>query len=616
MSVRKEDAEMEKSVVAGLQIGKEEESVTAGRVEDRASSPSSVVEMEKITTGINPSTSERVILKTSIIGRVPQWIKRVATSLASQRLKHGKPEEEEEEEDEEEASSSSWKQMVQEVNMLEKALIEKKGKAKNDPPGSWSTFSFSVELLKRLKSISPYVQKAHRSAGKESIALEEKDDSSSWVVQMEKILEHTNPYVKKERWKTPSIYRVPEWLKSTTKSQAYRPQVVSLGPFHHGDPKLKPMEEHKCRLMLHMVKRSEKPLGEFVEAVKAIADELQHAYDGLDERWRGANTSRFVQMMVTDGAFLLEIMTAVREMPDDYDAVDDPVFSIRGRLSLMPRIRSDMCLVENQLPLLLLQTLEAVLRGTSPVQICTETNKLVAGFLCPGFVKDISLVKAISLEEVIGNPEHPLDIYHKCFCGLSRTAGHHPVSDNNKCESALYSAVELREAGVHIRKSDTLSIQDINFQNDILSIPPVEVKNGTEKIILNLIAFEQLHSNAGTHVTDYMIFMDNIIDSEKDVALLRSKGVLKNFLSSDKEAAKLFNTLCTGATLNPISKVGHVQWMVAANCSKPSNKWRAIFVHSYLSNPWVFISLMTAVIVLALTVLQTVYTVADFYKKG
>ncbi|KAL6654771.1 hypothetical protein ACP70R_008236 [Stipagrostis hirtigluma subsp. patula] len=116
--------------------------------------------------------------------------------------------------------------------------------------------------------------------------------------------------------------------------------------------------------------------------------------------------------------------------------------------------------------------------------------------------------------------------------------------------------------------------------------------------------------------TDYMIFTDNIIDSEKDVALLRSKGVLKNSLSSDKEAAKLFNALCRGATLNPISKVGHVQWMLDAHFSKPWNKWRAIFVHSYLSNPWVFISLMTAVVVLALTVLQTVYTVADFYKEG
>ncbi|KAL6654774.1 hypothetical protein ACP70R_008239 [Stipagrostis hirtigluma subsp. patula] len=511
---------MEESVEAGLQTGKEEKSVT-GRVEDRASSPSSVVEMEKITTGTNPST-ERVSSKTSIIGRVPQWIKRVVTTVASGAnrrpvlmLKHGKPEEAEEE-----ASSSSWMQMVVEVNMLQKALIEKAGEAKKDPPRPWSTFS--VELLKRLKSTNPYAQKAHRITGKESTkGVEGKGPSSSWVVEMEKILERTNPCLEIQEWRTPSVYRVPEWLRSTAKSQAYRPQVVSLGPFHHGEQQLKPMEEHKCRLMLHMVKRSKKPLPEFVKAVEAFADTLRLAYDGLDERWCGENTCRFVQMMVTDGGFLLEIMSAIsRRTLDDYHAADDPIISIRGLLSLMPRIRSDMCLVENQLPLLVLQTLEGVRSGTSPSYM--EINKLVADFLCPGLVKGISL-------EVGNLGLHPLDIYHKCFCGPTPTAEPHQDSDKCECASAMqHSAVELREAGVHIRKSSSLSIRDIDFQDDILRIPPVEVGDGTEKVFLNLIAFEQLHSNAGTDATDYMIFMDNIINSEKDVALLRSKGILKN----------------------------------------------------------------------------------------
>uniref|UniRef100_A0A0A8YYA2 Uncharacterized protein n=1 Tax=Arundo donax TaxID=35708 RepID=A0A0A8YYA2_ARUDO len=38
-------------------------------------------------------------------------------------------------------------------------------------------------------------------------------------------------------------------------------------------------------------------------------------------------------------------------------------------------------------------------------------------------------------------------------------------------------------------------------------------------------------------------------------------------------------------------------------------------VTSRLSNPWVFISLVAAVILLVCTLLQTVYTVAPFYTK-
>ena len=152
-----------------------------------------------------------------------------------------------------------------------------------------------------------------------------------------------------------SIYRVPEYIKDMTNRDAYRPQVVSLGPFHYGEPPLKPMEAHKQRAVAHMVSRSGKPRQEFTAAVEGIAEQLRGAYENLGEEWSG---ERFVELMVTDGCFLLEVMTDEVEV-QGYGS-DDPVFSKHGRLYLYSYIISDMLLVENQLPLLLLQKLTLV----------------------------------------------------------------------------------------------------------------------------------------------------------------------------------------------------------------------------------------------------------------
>jgi hypothetical protein len=46
--------------------------------------------------------------------------------------------------------------------------------------------------------------------------------------------------------------------------------------------------------------------------------------------------------------------------------------------------------------------------------------------------------------------------------------------------------------------------------------------------------------------------MDELIDSEEDVTLLRKSGVVTNYLGSDAEVAELFNGLCKGVTLSMI----------------------------------------------------------------
>lgn len=179
----------------------------------------------------------------------------------------------------------------------------------------------------------------------------------SWVAHFDSQIKNVNPSDELELWRKQSIYRVPACIKDLN-SKAYKPQVVSFGPFHHGEAQVMPMEEHKHRALLHFLKRATKPLDDFVTAMEEVVQQLQDAYQNLDEDWR-RDREKFLQLMIVDGCFMLEIMRLSTGRSNDY-AFNDPIFSSHGVLYTVPYIRRDMLMIENQLPFLVLEKLVAV----------------------------------------------------------------------------------------------------------------------------------------------------------------------------------------------------------------------------------------------------------------
>uniref|UniRef100_M8BT24 Uncharacterized protein n=1 Tax=Aegilops tauschii TaxID=37682 RepID=M8BT24_AEGTA len=310
------------------------------------------------------------------------------------------------------------------------------------------------------------------------------------------------------------------------KSKAYQPQVVSLGPFHHGDRDLRPMEEHKHRALRQLLLRANRPLDNFVAAVEEVVEELEGAYMDLDTEWRadGGGRERFLAMMIFDGCFLLEVMrctAADGKQVGDY-AHNDPIFSPHGILYMVPYIRRDVLMLENQLPLLLLQKLVEVESGKPSND--DFINRMVLKFLAQS---------SGTRPAGIGLGLHPLDVFRRSML----TGKHHKIRSPQDIEddnAIIRSAVELYEAGIQFKPSKTLSLHDIRFRRGTLSMPTVSVDDSTEYMFLNMMAFERLHAGAGNDVTGYVFFMDNIIDSAKDVALLSSKGIIQNAIGSDQ----------------------------------------------------------------------------------
>ncbi|KAJ4794997.1 hypothetical protein LUZ62_046243 [Rhynchospora pubera] len=432
----------------------------------------------------------------------------------------------------------------------------------------------------------------------------------SWVKEVRNNLNNVSPEAELREWSKHSIYRVPVCIKDLH-SKAYKPQLVSFGPFHYGEPQLMPMEEHKHRAMLHFLKRTKQPLENFVTAVEEVVVQLQDSYQKLDERWI-KDRDGFVQLMIVDGCFMLEVMCkstntvfkystpGTRSSVEDY-APNDPIFSAHGMLYTVPYIKRDMLMLENQLPLLVLERLIAT--AGVPNKTVEHINRLVLRFLAP-----MARATGVSLGL------HPLDLYRK---GLLQ--GPHPALAHYRPEASsseiIRSAMELYEAGIRFKQSRTGSLHDIHFKNGALSLPVIIVDDATEYVFLNLMAFERLHVGAGNDVTSYVFFMDNIIDSAKDVNLLTSKGIIQNAVGSDKAVAKLFNTLAKDVVLEPDSNLDKVQRMVNVYCQKRWNMWRANLLHTYFRSPWALLSLAAAIFLLVMTVMQTVYTVLPYYEN-
>lgn len=132
-------------------------------------------------------------------------------------------------------------------------------------------------------------------------------------------------------------------------------------------------------------------------------------------------------------------------------------------------------------------------------------------------------------------------------------------------------------------------------------------------MIRNMVAFEQCHLAPECYVTDYLTLMNYLIDTGKDVELLVEKGIMDNLLGSNDEVASLVNTL----DKNTVFMTRNSEYLSLCEelnkfYENPYHKYKAIFKHEYLSTPWRMASVSTAILLLMLTLIQTIFSLLLF----
>ncbi|KAI3992896.1 hypothetical protein MKX01_034246 [Papaver californicum] len=436
------------------------------------------------------------------------------------------------------------------------------------------------------------------------------------------------------------IYKVHEKLQAVSSPSVYAPALISIGPIHYGDEKLKGTEEVKFYYMSNVLTQRGKNdidtttalLQKCVEAIEKVEKEIRECYAEpilLESK-------ELVEMMVVDGLFIVGLFEHFKVEPilDDDPLAHNPWNS--------QNIIWDLLLLENQIPMFVLESLYKLTAAEE------EQSLKTIGYLSYGFFKNYITFPRdkIVLHKMRETDLHEGTQYKHLLDQLAKTF--HPLVDNTDAEapsplpplrrvlqvtfkiivkiflpkpntihtSRLYmpSATQLAQAGVQfVKGSMDGSFLDISFKDGVMTMPPVRINARIDPLLRNLIANEQFSDQYTEYVTSYALFMDRLIVTEKDVEFLSNQGIITNNLGRFQEIADLISRLhreiVLGApfyylgTFDRVNKYYNSRW----------NFWKAAIKRKYFSNPWVTIAVFFGGILLVLTSLKTIIQTIQFY---
>ena len=406
------------------------------------------------------------------------------------------------------------------------------------------------------------------------------------------------------------ISKVPNELRRL-KKEAYSPQIVSIGPYHHGKGNLPDMEKHKLQYVLHLLHRTTTPVETLDDCGQAIQNLVQRVRGCYAEDIRRSVENKLLQILVVDGCFIFEMFYR-RAFPPETN-LNDP---IANNAWMVSSLEHDLVLLENQIPFFILVKLYNIFQERLNIPPEHSLTSLALSFF---HLEMDDMQKGMSTE-----PNHLLDLLHKVWL---------PRSDMGQSGSETRGfdrcASELIEAGIQFEKNESRHLLDIEFDpNDgVIKIPPLSI-DAAESLLRNFIALEQCDISTRTfHISSYALMMRSLIRSSVDVKLLQQKGIIisdlelggsdwiaidgvcKNVVFSERF---FFNKLCTDVREYRASRF-HWQrqkaiWTVSCH------RYLAELKRDYFSNPWKIIAFLAALVLLILTGLGTVYTVRSYYN--
>ncbi|XP_071729188.1 UPF0481 protein At3g47200-like [Rutidosis leptorrhynchoides] len=388
----------------------------------------------------------------------------------------------------------------------------------------------------------------------------------------------------------PCIFKVPSVLKDMS-PDSYNPRVISIGPLHREAIKVQAMEERKATYLHNLLGRLKLPREETLKTCVMKITSLDKIQESYGERMSYTDVE-LAQTMVMDGFFILEFL-------HNYDEYTSDVL-------LAMDISHDLILLENQIPFFVLQDLfECTILKYDPNASLIE--------LILKFLDCIRLfVKKLKVEQT--NPDHILGLLHKCY------QPEKPIQSEIQGKK-VHSAAELDRACVKFKPS-----QDPNWAMAIkvetsrsrwfpllwakptLKMPVMNVNDFTESIMRNLIVYEQSSNHVPNYITSYAIFIDTLVDTKEDIVKLVDSGVIINDLGSSEEVVNIFNHISKDICVAEFFY--NQQWAEIEehyNGYWPRNLAR--LRRTYFNSPWNIVALIAGIVLFALTIVQTIFTI-------
>ncbi|XP_004288437.1 PREDICTED: UPF0481 protein At3g47200-like [Fragaria vesca subsp. vesca] len=473
--------------------------------------------------------------------------------------------------------------------------------------------------------------------------------------------DHTAIDIRNEKCKK-CIFRVPNVLRRQN-PEAYTPDVVSIGPFHH-DPETRAKEEgkggkegirEKDFQLIERVKQSylnEILVGMNITTLEGLTAEVIKLSDQKSDREGGFEqrarefyaesldhipSKDFTEIMIVDGCFLLQLFRKFNH--PDLRAFDDLVFNMDCMFHFLCH---DILLLENQLPWFVIHSLYNLTHKLYPSEDSLSTLILEAFSTLPSLKQSCSSYKNHLHRDKFhfeGRFLHILDLLRSSIVIPLRTiekrdlkdAGKEGISngpaeehqvrsgsskykrDDKDIHGAIFdpdlhqirTATDLSKADIKFESVTRESIMDIRFEegrfcrNGILKIPKLNIGMSSETLFRNFIAIEQCYHDYLNEITSYAILMDNLISSQDDMDLLCKKKVIGNWMS-DEDGCKFFSNLYKDIPHNKFYYVGLCKQVNDCYSSKWYT-WLALLKSEKFSNPWRILAFGIGIFILILT---------------
>ncbi|KAG6718425.1 hypothetical protein I3842_04G148400, partial [Carya illinoinensis] len=383
------------------------------------------------------------------------------------------------------------------------------------------------------------------------------------------------------------IYKVPHHLRKLNE-EAYTPQVISIGPFHHGNQNLQTLEKYKVRYLEDFMRRASTSPENLIRIVKGSEERIRQCYAETIE----LDSDALVTMILLDATFIIEYF--LRDMfPVQWTDVDRTVI----KPWITARMQLDFLLLENQLPFFILKDLYGLVLVTNRIMYrpfikvvfryfqFLNTQKKPSDSDQNGIIHFVDLIRIFYLPETL------------------------PERQTGSRVEKICCATQLAETGLTFKKSESLCYLDLKYhEGGVLEIPPFTIDNTMEIFARNLMALEQCHYPTQAFITDYFFLLDFLIDTGKDVALLADKKILVNGMGDDN--ATFINNLGTNVQYSSMnSEYCRLCRDLAKFQNDSWNRWKAIFKRDYVSTPWKIVATIATILLLALTLTQAVCSI-------
>ncbi|KAK3408146.1 hypothetical protein EUGRSUZ_J00441 [Eucalyptus grandis] len=389
------------------------------------------------------------------------------------------------------------------------------------------------------------------------------------------------------------IFRVPPTLKELN-PKAYKPHIVSIGPYHHGSECVKMIEQHKARFFQALLERTGSSGGQYFTAIALKEKEIRDCYsESLN-----FGSAKLIEMMVVDGCFIIEVFRMIVGIIPR--AHDDPLFNMVWPFTAFIR---DFLYLENQVPFFVLQTLYDMSKLPNE-RLCIELALQFFNYTMQRPPED--------LEKYYG----VLDVKHLLHL-IQLSLSDVPVEVLRESDpeylQLVPSVTKLRRAGIKFKPRKCNGWLGIRFTGGVLEIPPLPIDDLASSFFLNCVAFEQCYCYRPQHITSYVTFIGCLMPNAEDVSYLSDHLVLENYCGTHADVASFFNDLGKDVDFD-ISKCYLAGVMEDLN-RYYRTRWRVNwtgFKRKYLGTPWYLISAVAACLALMLAFIQSFFALYGY----